>query len=250
MNNLNTVNYDIDECAKSYMRDIKKYTSLKKEEEHKLIKAYRDKNDIEARNKLITSNLKYTCKIANKYRNRGIPFSQLISEANDALIYAIDMFDTSKDVKLISYAKWWINQYLHKLTENNIESLEDELPNDYENQLINDNADYSQEYNINYGQEFYNSYGYSNTAFIEETKTDEANDNKIFITQLCKTLNNREIDIMNMRYGRSPYEKEFTLEEIGSKLKLTKERVRQILEKTKTKMRTQAMMMDCNFLSK
>lgn len=242
MNNLNPTNYDIDECAKSYMRDINKYTSLKKEEEHRLINAYRENNDVEARNKLITSNLKYTCKIANKYRNRGVPFSNLISEANDALLYAIDKFDTSKDTKLISYAQWWINQYLHKLTEKNVESLEDDLPTERDSQMLDDNVDYSQDYSY--------EYDYNNTAFVEDDRIEEANDTNLFIEQLYSDLSDREIQIINMRYGRYPYEQEFTLEEIGDELNLTKERVRQILEKSITKMRSQAMLLDCKFLMK
>ena len=121
MNELKVPNYDIDACAKSYMKDLKNFKPLNKDDEHSLIKSYKKNHDLDARNKLITSNLKYTCKIANKFRNRGIPFSYLISEANDALMYAIDKFDESKDVKIMSYARWWINQHLHKLTENNIE---------------------------------------------------------------------------------------------------------------------------------
>ena len=243
MNNSNpTNNYDIDECTKSYMENIKKYTSLKKEEEHEIAKAYKNKNDIEARNKLITSNLKYACKLANKYRNRGVPFSNLISEANDALFYAVDKFDPSKDTKLISYAQWWINQYLHKLTENNEEQLEDDLPTERDYQMFDDNPDYAQDYN--YDSE------YSNTAFVEDEKTEEINDTNLFIEQLYSGLNEREIQIINMKYGRYPYEQEYTLEDIGKELDLTKERVRQILEKSITKMRSQAMLLDCKFLTK
>lgn len=242
MSNFKVNNYDIDECVKSYMKDIKKYTSLKKEEEHNLIKAYREKNDITARNKLMTSNLKYACKIANNYRNRGVPFSNLISEANDALLYAIEKFDITKDVKLISYAKWWINQYLIKLTENNEALLEDELPTEHEPQMLDDNIEYVQEYNL--------ISDYDNSAFVEESKQDEINDMHYMISQLYSTLDNREIDIINMRYGRYPYENEHTLDEIAKNFKLTKERVRQILEKIKTKLRSQAMLINYNFLTK
>lgn len=242
MNELKVPNYDIDACAKSYMKDLKNFKPLNKDDEHSLIKAYKKNHDLDARNKLITSNLKYTCKIANKFRNRGVPFSYLISEANDALMYAIDMFDENKDVKIMSYAIWWVSQRLHKLTEKNVEQLENDLPTDRESQQLNDNVDYSQEY----GPE----YEYHNTYFIRNDTQQEINERNELIDNLCSGLNEREIDIVSMKFGLPPYESEHTLEEIGKKMNLTKERVRQIHEKAMTKMRSQAMMTDCKFLTK
>lgn len=242
MNELKTPNYDIDECAKQYMKNIKNLKPLNKEEEHKLIKKYKKNHDLNARNKLITSNLKYTCKLANNFRNRGIPFSHLISEANDALMYAIDRFDESKNVKVMSYARWWINQYLHKLTENNVENLENELPTERDSQLSDNDVNYSQEYDIE--KEYHNS------AFIGNDSQQEINKRNDLIDSLYSILNERESEIVNMRFGFPPYESEHTLDEIGEKLKLTKERVRQISEKAMTKMRSQAMLTECDFLTK
>ena len=242
MSELKNPNYDIDACVKSYMKNIKNFKPLNKDDEHSLIKAYKKNNDLDARNKLIKSNLKYTCKIANNFRNRGIPFSHLITEANDALMYAIDKFDESKDVKIMSYARWWINQRLYKLTENNVERLENDLPTERDSQMLDDNVNYSQEYNM--------ENEYHNKAFMITDTQQEINDRNKLIDDLCSILNEREIDIVSMKFGLPPYESEHTLEEIGKKLKLTKERVRQIHEKAMTKMRSQAMMTDCNFLTK
>ena len=232
----NNVVFDIDECVKSYMKNIKPFTALKKDEEHKLLVAYKQNNDLEARNKLITSNLKYTCKLANQYRNRGIPFSHLISEANAALMYAIDKFDETQDVKLMSYAKWWIMRKMDMLIEEKNKMPEDELPTEHDDQLLDDNVDFYQEYG--------NSSEYENIAFVEDEILEEKNDNNIMISQLLANLSDREVDIIKMRFAIGDYEKEYTLEEIGDKYNLTKERVRQIMEKAFTKMRSYAMMLD------
>jgi RNA polymerase primary sigma factor len=65
---------------------------------------------VEAMNRLIQANLKFVVKIAARYQNRGLSLSELISEGNIGLIKAIEKFDPDKDVKLISYAIWWIKQ--------------------------------------------------------------------------------------------------------------------------------------------
>ncbi|MCD8480063.1 MAG: RNA polymerase sigma factor RpoD/SigA [Candidatus Cloacimonetes bacterium] len=66
--------------------------------------------DAEAMNRLIQANLKFVVKIAARYQNRGLSLSELISEGNIGLIKAIEKFDPDKDIKLISYAIWWIKQ--------------------------------------------------------------------------------------------------------------------------------------------
>ncbi|MFA7544074.1 MAG: sigma-70 family RNA polymerase sigma factor, partial [Candidatus Cloacimonadaceae bacterium] len=98
-----------DEALQAYLQDISKFDSLSKEEEYELgIKA--KEGDQEAINRLIQSNLKFVAKVAAKYQGRGLSLSELISEGNIGLIRAIEKFDPSKDVKLISYAIWWIKQ--------------------------------------------------------------------------------------------------------------------------------------------
>ena len=105
---------EIDDGMKKYFKSLKHFKTLRKDEEHKLIEAYQKRKDNSARNKLIESNLKYTCKLANKYRGYGVSFDELIAEANDGLIEAIDNFDLSQDVKLITYSKWKSIQKMEK----------------------------------------------------------------------------------------------------------------------------------------
>jgi RNA polymerase primary sigma factor len=98
-----------DKALQNYLAEISKYRTLTREEEHELgIKARA--GDPEAMNTLIQSNLKFVVKIASRYQNRGLSLSELISEGNIGLIKAIEKFDPDKDIKLISYAIWWIKQ--------------------------------------------------------------------------------------------------------------------------------------------
>lgn len=98
-----------DKALQSYLAEMSKYKTLSREEEHELgIKARN--GDPEAMNSLIQANLKFVVKIAARYQNRGLSLSELISEGNIGLIKAIEKFDPDKEIKLISYAIWWIKQ--------------------------------------------------------------------------------------------------------------------------------------------
>ncbi|NLK50008.1 MAG: RNA polymerase sigma factor RpoD/SigA [Candidatus Cloacimonetes bacterium] len=98
-----------DKALQNYLRDISKFKALSREEERELgIRA--QKGDQEAINRLAQANLKFVVKIAARYQNRGLSLSELISEGNIGLIKAIERFDPEKDIKLISYAIWWIKQ--------------------------------------------------------------------------------------------------------------------------------------------
>lgn len=98
-----------DKALQSYLYEISKYKALPRElEQEYAVKA--KAGDKDALNKLIQSNLKFVVKIATRYQNRGLTLSELISEGNIGLIKAIEKFDPDKDIKLISYAIWWIKQ--------------------------------------------------------------------------------------------------------------------------------------------
>ena len=236
---LNAKNLEIDESVKCYYDSLKSCKPLSKTEEHELIRQYRLHNDIEARNKLITANLKYACQLANSYRNKGVSYSELISEANDGLIESIDKFDLEQDVKLISYSKWWIMQKMQIAITKKLQMPSSELPTDNEMPL-EDNDDIFIE----------NTRDLSNDTFLtsDEENEDEVN-NMEFIEKLLSTLSDRESDMINMYYGRCGY-KENTLEQIGKKYKLTKERVRQIIETAFRKIRSESMVVDSKYLSR
>ncbi len=98
-----------DKALQSYLSEISRFKPLPRELEHKLAIKARN-GDKDALNTLIQANLKFVVKIASRYQNRGLSLSELISEGNIGLIKAIEKFDPEKDIKLISYAIWWIKQ--------------------------------------------------------------------------------------------------------------------------------------------
>jgi len=98
-----------DRALQNYLREISKYKTLSREEEQELARRAKD-GDQDAINRLTQANLKFVVKIASKYQNRGLSLSELISEGNIGLIKAIEKFEPDKDIKLISYAIWWIKQ--------------------------------------------------------------------------------------------------------------------------------------------
>ncbi len=98
-----------DQALQSYLKEISKFQALSREDEHELgIRA--QAGDRDAINRLVQANLKFVVKIASRYQNRGLSLSELISEGNIGLLKAIEKFDPEKDIKLISYAIWWIKQ--------------------------------------------------------------------------------------------------------------------------------------------
>jgi len=102
-------NFKTDESLLKYLNDISRYSTLSREEEKQL--AIKVKvGDKKAKERLINANLKFVVKIALNYQNRGLTLSELISDGNLGLIKAIEKFDPDKDIKLITYAIWWIRQ--------------------------------------------------------------------------------------------------------------------------------------------
>ncbi len=92
-----------------YMRDIKKYNPLSREQEISVLLAAR-RGDRRALNRLITANLRFVVRIASEYSGRGLPLSDLIAEGNVGLIRATETFDPDRGFKFITYAVWWIRQ--------------------------------------------------------------------------------------------------------------------------------------------
>lgn len=214
--------YDIDnECIRRYFNDLKKIKPLPKEEEAILLRRYKLYNDIDAKNKIIESNLRYAISIASKYRGNGIPFSDLISEANNGLIEAIDKFDTSYDIKFLTYAKWWILASIKKTIDkspNNIEiTLDIYNDRDTDDEDCIDNA--------------------SNDAI--ETKYCEFIDdnyNADFIDNLMTDLTASEKDVIKLCFGIDT-DKAYNFTEISEMKHLSAERIRKVYLKAMKKIR-------------
>ena len=101
-----------------YMKDVRKSTTIKVEEEIELAKRIKE-GDETAISELVNANLRFVVKIAKEYQNQGVPVADLISEGNYGLIKAAYKFDYTKGFKFISYAVWWIKQsILQSLNDN------------------------------------------------------------------------------------------------------------------------------------
>jgi RNA polymerase sigma-32 factor len=91
-----------------YLAQIKKFPMLDAEEEYMLAKSWRDRGNLKAAHKLVTSHLRLVAKIAMGYRGYGLPVNELISEGNIGLMQAVKKFDPDKGFRLTTYAMWWI----------------------------------------------------------------------------------------------------------------------------------------------
>lgn len=96
----------------AYLEEIRKYPLLSREEEQALAKDYYETKNPEAAQKLVTSNLRFVVKIATEYSKFGAKVIDLIQEGNIGLMSAVKEFNPHKDVKLITYAVWWIRGYI------------------------------------------------------------------------------------------------------------------------------------------
>lgn len=91
-----------------YLQEIRKFPMLEPDEEFMLAKRYKEHEDPEAAQKLITSHLRLVAKIAMGYRGYGLPISEVISEGNVGLMQAVKRFEPDKGFRLATYAMWWI----------------------------------------------------------------------------------------------------------------------------------------------
>ena len=95
-----------------YMTEINRFPVLTAEEEFSLAVRLAKYNDMEAAEKLVVSNLRFVVKIAHEYRNYGLKLADLVQEGNIGLMHAVKKFDPYKGYRLISYAVWWIRAYI------------------------------------------------------------------------------------------------------------------------------------------
>lgn len=217
-----------------YYDDLKKYKPLTKAKEKRLLKQCK-KGNIKAQNELLEANLKFVFDIAKHYTGRGVPISDLISEGNMGLIRAINKFDENQDVKFISYAVWWIRQYILDAIKKKklINIVEIEKSNGTQNVLektISDDEDEIVGKNDNF---------LSNEN--EEKKKEINQEQKEVINRLLNVLTPKERKIIEKYYGLNET-KELTLYEIGTEMNLSSERVRQIKHKSMRKLRSLMLM--------
>ena len=220
----------VEEDLSAYFNDLKKYKPLKREEERQLLRLYKEKNDLVARQKLITHNLRYAFSLVNKYKDHGVPISDLIQEANMGLIESLNKFDMSQDVKVITYARFNMEYKMQRAIELQNRIQTDDLPEDYEkNNLTDTDDDYIDDVTP------VEAFDECDEDVFRDTSAQED------VAAIIGVLNEKEADFIKMYYGMSPYKKSNTYQEIGDKYNITKERVRQIIEKSMRKLRVEAL---------
>lgn len=251
-----------------YFRDISRYRVLTDEEERELV--VHVKNGMPgACDKLITSNLRFVVSVARRYRGRGLSYLELINEGNIGLLKAAKRFDMNKKVKFISYGVWWIRQSIQKAVFEQagiirIPLNKIALVNKFRRALDRNNGDYnktvmmpdfkSREHDIVDVMDKLRSVSIdapigSDRGGEDNTKTlhdvlgvnpdqDDLSERRELATVLENVMQNitsREEQILRMYYGLN-FSRQFTLEEIGRELTLTRERVRLIRDRSLRKL--------------
>jgi RNA polymerase primary sigma factor len=258
------------ESLEKYLQEIGREDLLTTDEEVELAQRIR-KGDRKALDKLTKANLRFVVSVAKQYQNQGLSLSDLINEGNLGLIKAAEKFDETRGFKFISYAVWWIrqsilqaiaeqsrivrlplnqvgsvnkiNRMLSKFEQENERrpsvdeiSEQTDLPEDKVGEAMLANTRH-----VSVDAPFIDG---EDNSLLDVLVNDDAPlaDRQLVaeslrseISNVLQTLNERERSVIKAFYGIG--EPEMTLEEIGNKYGLTRERVRQIKEKAIRRLR-------------
>ncbi len=258
------------ESVEIYLRDIGHRETITVDEEVELTRRIH-KGDERALNALVEANLRFVVSVAKQFQNQGLPLSDLISEGNIGLIKAAQRFDETRGFKFISFAVWWIRQSILAaiaekastirvpLNQQGVNSKVRRATSQFKQQFMRDPspeelaemADLPIEKVI----ESFNTHGKTvsydcpvtddeNTPMIDLLpggsipSTDSTLDTESLaqdIEELLKDLSVRDREIIRLCFGIGS--NEMTLDEIGARFNLSRERVRQLREVTLTRLR-------------
>ncbi|TXG85950.1 MAG: RNA polymerase sigma factor RpoD/SigA [Spirochaetes bacterium] len=262
------VNFETDDSIAKYFKEVRKSVILTPDEEIALAKRIKQ-GDEKAKEELVNANLKFVVSIAKEYQNQGLPLSDLISEGNYGLIKAANRFDHKRGFRFISYAVWWVKQSIIQSLNENARVVR--LPANIINKITKLNKEISKFENDNEREPVYGEIfkGENQTAvmlsfpkstslnqlinedgdeLIELIPADFVDADEIEINTKIKEELNRTLDVLDERekmiiesyFGINTDCEPMTLEAIGEKYNLTKERIRQIKEKAIRKLRHNA----------
>lgn len=254
-----------------YLQEIALYPLIDREEEARLARGIRAGDD-ESLDKLVRSNLRFVVSVAKRYQNQGVPLSDLINEGNVGLIRAAHRFDESRGIKFISYAVWWIRQAilqalaeqsrivrvplnragaLHRIGRRSAALLQ-ELGREPTAQELAHDMEVSEE-------EISSTLAISQSYLSLDAPMGPGEDNRLLdylpdqfspdpedgayeealretVDGALASLREREAKVLRLYFGLDDQEP-MTLEEIGTLLGITRERVRQIKEKALQRLR-------------
>lgn len=250
----------------SYLKEIRKFPPFTKEEEREvLIKA--KAGDKKAYDELMQRNLRFVVSVAKRYQNQGVELEDLIQEGNMGLIIAFDRFDMDRDVKFITYAVWWIRQAIMKAIHDNAKTiklplniimkmaklnrLRNELEQEFGRQLSDeelleliDDDELVEVLQYSYGMIDLHAPRTDNDKDLSHVLPNDGmvdiqvdfEDVKDELYYILEDFTDRERDILEMYFGIDKF-RPYTLKEIGTDWGLTRERIRQIKEKTIEKLK-------------
>jgi RNA polymerase primary sigma factor len=260
-----------DDAIKLYLKEIQKTTLLTAESERELAQRISE-GDHAARDRMIESNLRLVVKIAKRYMNRGLPFLDLIEEGNMGLIKAVERFKLSKECRFSTYATWWIRQSIERALVNQSRTIR--LPvhvSDDINKLIKISRELLQKlnrepqvkevadamgvdpayvrrlmvlvkktYSIEHPMGENNDYSLmdtiEDTSSVDPATLIEELDKYAHVSEWLDTLSGNEREILALRFGLDDREPQ-TLDTIGRRFGVTRERIRQIEAKSLEKLR-------------
>jgi RNA polymerase primary sigma factor len=270
--------YDGDTAIKLYLREIGQVPLLTPQEEIELAARIK-KGDRKAREHMIKANLRLVVKIAHDYEGFGLPLLDLISEGNIGLMKAVERFDPAKGGKLSTYGSWWIKQSIKRALANQSKTirlpvhlvdkiskmrrvalkLQEEFGREPTDEEIAEEMDMSSSrvaqmrtaairpasLDAPIGDEDSNNFSEivqdeNASSPYEELEEKTVTD---MLREMVKTLDDRESTILRYRFGLDGGP-EKTLEEVGAKFGVTRERVRQIQNIALNKLRKMIEKMD------
>lgn len=253
-----------------YIEEIRRYPLLDRGQEGELARRSRD-GDADARERLVCANLRFVVAVAKRYRNQGVSLSDLINEGNMGLIRAADRFDETRGVRFLSYAAWWVSDSMAQAVAENghvvripegrarllrriqrhAAALRQQLGREPTHRELAARLDLSE-------ADVVNALPMARPSFSLDAPSSDGDDRTLLdqlsdeghdgpddmmtpelgdtIADALLTLPEREARVVRLHFGLDGNEP-MTLEDIGSLLGVTRQRVRQIKETALSRIR-------------